>query len=185
MICIRGQKQPPFQSTLPAWGETCAAAGRVPLRFISIHSPRMGRDHILSPHERYEGISIHSPRMGRDNICIIWSCFFVRFQSTLPAWGETFIDRMHEPDDSFQSTLPAWGETTFDPPIIITERFQSTLPAWGETTIIQQCCFQKSHFNPLSPHGERRRPSSSRTLLSLFQSTLPAWGETALLSRLC
>ena len=81
---------------------------------ISIHSPRMGRDFAvnvyrfaskhfnpLSPHgerlshgalvELMLPISIHSPRMGRD----IWAMYArsvpSRFQSTLPAWGETLV----------------------------------------------------------------------------------------------
>ena len=55
-----------FQSTLPAWGET---AYRVPAgdgREISIHSPRMGRDHLIDIAAPRLVISIHSPRMGRD-----------------------------------------------------------------------------------------------------------------------
>ena len=81
---------------------------------ISIHSPRMGRDsesfgsysysrdfNPLSPHgERppvklrnkpSQGISIHSPHTGRDQFPMA-TVFSPRmsFQSTLPAWGETF-----------------------------------------------------------------------------------------------
>ena len=35
-----------FQSTLPAWGETHRIAHFKNALFISIHSPRMGRDNI-------------------------------------------------------------------------------------------------------------------------------------------
>ena len=38
-------------------------------------------------HEKY--ISIHSPRMGRDNSSPVFRSFPTEFQSTLPAWGET------------------------------------------------------------------------------------------------
>ena len=34
--------------------------------FISIHSPRMGRDALNAKMESHQKISIHSPRMGRD-----------------------------------------------------------------------------------------------------------------------
>ena len=34
------------------------------------------------------------------------------------------------------------------------------------------------HFNPLSPHGERRLTSGKIIRPPIFQSTLPAWGET-------
>ena len=35
----------------------------------------------------------------------------ILFQSTLPAWGETFHGRAFRVRCKFQSTLPAWGET--------------------------------------------------------------------------
>ena len=35
-----------------------------------------------------------------------------------------------------------------------------------------------AHFNPLSPHGERRKDGSRMKYAEKFQSTLPAWGET-------
>ena len=56
----------PFQSTLPAWGETRQRRLQGPAPAISIHSPRMGRDT-----RTMEGQSE------------------AKFQSTLPAWGET------------------------------------------------------------------------------------------------
>ena len=100
-----------FQSTLPAWGETVLVHPALDQCPISIHSPRMGRDYkgrrvperkmisIHSPrmgrdlHPRFRLlaglISIHSPRMGRDQPLHFGSSFPSKFQSTLPAWGET------------------------------------------------------------------------------------------------
>ena len=101
---------------------------------ISIHSPRMGRDpsptggarrtanfNPLSPHgERlcqlghitlpfhFNPLSPHGERPKKiyNNIVI------KKFQSTLPAWGETRIfRRVGRIFQGFQSTLPAWGET--------------------------------------------------------------------------
>ena len=79
-----------FQSTLPAWGETRDAFICHVTRIISIHSPRMGRD--LSPPAAFVAlvISIHSPRMGRDGRPTRACLARCRFQSTLPAWGETW-----------------------------------------------------------------------------------------------
>ena len=56
---------------------------------ISIHSPRMGRDPCWRGRGRVHRISIHSPRMGRDRRWRCWESAERRFQSTLPAWGET------------------------------------------------------------------------------------------------
>ena len=59
-----------FQSTLPIRGETWSSPSALARAYISIHSPRAGRDlnailyHIFMPK-----ISIHSPRAGRD-----WTC---------------------------------------------------------------------------------------------------------------
>ena len=56
-----------------------------------------------------------------------------RFQSTLPAWGETKNTTCSPSPLIFQSTLPAWGETVTINQRLAEEQFQSTLPAWGET----------------------------------------------------
>ena len=123
-----------FQSTLPAWGETALAPARPDLDAISIHSPRMGRDRWGRSAPWPTGkISIHSPRMGRDISGRSAARSVKRFQSTLPAWGET------RPVGS-----------TFSRCI-----FQSTLPAWGETSRACRRSGQCPYFNPLSPHGER------------------------------
>jgi len=59
-------------------------------KYISIHSPRMGRDNLRPPGKLSDGI----------------------FQSTLPAWGETEVNPKNGLIKAkFQSTLPAWGET--------------------------------------------------------------------------
>ena len=56
---------------------------------ISIHSPRMGRDKMADVVNNLDIISIHSPRMGRDTRGCLNFKPVCRFQSTLPAWGET------------------------------------------------------------------------------------------------
>ncbi len=171
-----------FQSTLPAWGETPATGER-----------SKGRKHFnpLSPHgERHlrRGkypsplfISIHSPRMGRDNFGQNSPATRKRFQSTLPAWGETLGRHRNRPSRyGFQSTLPAWGETliSWQPLNLVLisihsprmgrdtrmacngERlavFQSTLPAWGETELSDLLLNLLGNVKRVSPHGERRR----------------------------
>ena len=168
----------PFQSTLPAWGETHDFQSCGSNSLISIHSPRMGRD----PDKLY-------PVYQRQ-----------QFQSTLPAWGETTRLIIIIIISLFQSTLPAWGETCsgFSTPSM--GEFQSTLPAWGETHTPYNnnnnkpisihsprmgrdqprppCLAAIADFNPLSPHGERPVLVPVLPPHSRFQSTLPAWGET-------
>ena len=79
----------PFQSTLPAWGETATQR----------------------PASATPDISIHSPRMGRDTTVTLFAPAVALFQSTLPAWGETVLIWFWPGCNLFQSTLPAWGET--------------------------------------------------------------------------
>ena len=101
-----------------------------------------------------------------------------RFQSTLPAWGETtaFLDNpnaltisIHSPrmgrDGTPAGTLP--GPWNFNP---LSPHGERPRPITIKTTT--------ADFNPLSPHGERPSPTGGARRTAKFQSTLPAWGET-------
>ena len=153
---------------------------------ISIHSPRMGRDDKLSGGDPADGISIHSPRMGRDYRGRQGSHGEWKFQSTLPAWGETVSPTRPWPSREISIHSP---------------RMRRDWP--------RRCSPSAAfYFNPLSPHGERRgglmrpvdpihisihSPRMGRDVLcfsaqlrtAAFQSTLPAWGETSLKSTSC
>ena len=69
------------------------------------------------------------------------------------------------------------GNLTRDPQL--RSVFQSTLPARGATWWKKTSSATSRHFNPRSPHGERRRHGRKRKGLCAFQSTLPARGATA------
>ena len=78
----------------------------------------------------------------------------------------------------FQSTLPARGATISDtflsarrPISIHAPRTGSDVPGWLRR-------HRPTHFNPRSPHGERRRCPPLSHSPSIFQSTLPARGAT-------
>ena len=55
-----------FQSTRPVWGATDIKCARLMVLPISIHAPRVGRDHYCATAREYYAISIHAPRVGRD-----------------------------------------------------------------------------------------------------------------------
>ena len=78
----------------------------------------------------------------------------------------------------FQSTLPARGATCNTPYVAISKKFQSTLPARGATSGYMHLSYGDSHFNPRSPHGERRQMNATAQAVPPFQSTLPARGAT-------
>ena len=125
-----------FQSTLPARGATFAARCCRSVR--RNFNPR-------SPHgER--------PRVTRI------SCDWGEFQSTLPARGATAGYQFPRATvEAFQSTLPARGATeTRRMMRRVDVEFQSTLPARGATHVLDPEQTVQRHFNPRSPHGERR-----------------------------
>ena len=150
------QSTSPFQSTLPAWGETSAKSVWPVWLLFQSTLPAWGETEVqqrlgLRPCN-FNPLSPHGERrefFGRKAGIFI-------FQSTLPARGETERKMEGHRWMLFQSTLPAWGET---PRLAIAGRgllFQSTLPAWGETQEPQKDLMEVIDFNPLSPHGERR-----------------------------
>ena len=169
-----------FQSTLPARGATAALRPHSLPPSISIHAPRTGSDvgRPIKPNAII-AISIHAPRTGSDAMSWTWSAA-TPFQSTLPARGATsqlccrglwlphFNPRsphgerpaarrsgcmcraisIHAPRTGSDPS-PSRGTT-------ISAAFQSTLPARGATPTPGLSDVAKGHFNPRSPHGERR-----------------------------
>ena len=124
-----------FQSTLPARGATePESCGRCIRGYFN---PR-------SPHgERRNADPLHPGD--------------VEFQSTLPARGATRHGFQLPRTLAFQSTLPARGATNaFSNYWDSTRKFQSTLPARGATSTASDTAHASTHFNPRSPHGERR-----------------------------
>ena len=102
--------------------------------FISIHTPRVGRDKDFEEYKRtcekfqstrpvwgvtaakyadYSSIkiSIHTPRVGRDSHTVIKTTSQRKFQSTRPVWGVTSIIDEQADSTKFQSTRPVWGVT--------------------------------------------------------------------------
>ena len=79
-----------FQSTLPAWGETLNISRLYNSCWISIHSPRMGRDYMgwvkFTNYKNFNPLSPHGERLTSTG----WTIKPSTFQSTLPAWGETW-----------------------------------------------------------------------------------------------
>ncbi len=172
-----------FQSTLPAWGETQTVSHKFRLvKVISIHSPRMGRDNFVKFFNVFSfSISIHSPRMGRDSArSPPWSTAIL-FQSTLPAWGETMrvvsisnaqIISIHSPrmgrDGIIEATFkhrqgisihsPRMGRDRVMAVAKSIEQISIHSPRMGRDGGALQRGPKPDDFNPLSPHGERRRP---------------------------
>ena len=104
------------------------------------------------------------------------------FQSTLPARGATDVSEDGRIDNPiFQSTLPARGATADDCQRKRNHPISIHAPRTGsdEAGDFQAQCF--AHFNPRSPHGERRLESVYNDHVFKFQSTLPARGATPII----
>ena len=149
-----------FQSTPSAWRETSQFCTESVVLVISIHSLRMEGDRSSIYIRRvHKNISIHSLRMEGD-LTAGFRCFQGgKFQSTPSAWRETgggFVSSSRS--CTFQSTPSAWRETeTYRFEVIEYARFQSTPSAWRETYVSVDNFQEIKYFNPLPPHGGRRR----------------------------
>ena len=83
----------------------------------------------------------------------------------------------------FQSTLPAWGETFDRAGVSCRPIHFNPLSPHGERRRRSHAGPVSRNFNPLSPHGERPLMRCRWLCCVVFQSTLPAWGETICLFR--
>ena len=129
------EKRKRFQSTLPARGATPTD---VNTGFLSKYfNPR-------SPHgeRRPPSARASSPK---------------RFQSTLPARGATSrLGRGRRNGRLFQSTLPARGATDALAILIMRNIISIHAPRTGSDSTTATESVPPNHFNPRSPHGERR-----------------------------
>ena len=167
-----------FQSTLPAWGEACLSPVAVAGCFISIHSPRMGRDHRTQAAFLAKYISIHSPRMGRDSPAVCRRDNGDNFNPLSPH-GERPEVRSHSSSPCFHfNPLSPHGERLKLDFQVRSDVISIHSPRMGRDTPCSErhprlrrisihsprmgrdmpCKFAGrylGHFNPLSPHGER------------------------------
>ena len=147
-----------FQSTLPARGATRPAVVLI-LGCVKFQStlPARGATNMVRETVSDVAISIHAPRTGSDPVDVL-NCFL----------GSSIS--IHAP-----RTGSDGGGT-----LRVAQRseFQSTLPARGATLLGRWLVSVSPHFNPRSPHGERRTSAAAKDFNPRFQSTLPARGAT-------
>ena len=123
---------------------------------ISIHAPRTGSDEGGRRFIRGQGISIHAPRTGSDK-ANGHSQFKQSISIHAPRTGSDVVGHAQK---------------------VFALAFQSTLPARGATKVPLIVLTAHPHFNPRSPHGERRCCKTQTAIQGVFQSTLPARGAT-------
>ena len=151
------EKSTRFQSTLPVWGAT--APGKSELCAAGYFNPRSPcgeRPCGLSMRASTNYISIHAPRVGSDHTLTPWGKEVQKFQSTLPVWGATSLvaainevleisihaprvgsDRPRHGGERrrkyFNPRSPCGERPAAWTGVILTWTFQSTLPVWGAT----------------------------------------------------
>ena len=126
---------------------------------ISTHAPRTGSDLRYPAHVHdLTGISTHAPRTGSDGALWRWR-----------EWRE------------FQPTLPARGATTSRLSLFSALVFQPTLPARGATRPGFRGAEGVRHFNPRSPHGERRQRKVTILSIRIIGFAQKVYHKTVLL----
>ena len=169
---------------------------------ISIHSPRVGRDHVtLSPSSQRSPFQSTLPVLGETT----GACFPCpkgrNFNPLSPCWERRVGFQIATSVTQFQSTLPVLGETSpARPAWPVPADFNPLSPCWERHSRVRARRFDgdisihsprvgrdhdinprliiPTYFNPLSPCGERRPCRDVCYDLGAFQSTLPVWGET-------
>ena len=148
-----------FQSTLPARGATRFAPAKRQNARISIHAPRTGSDSHRAEPSVFHDISIHAPRTGSDGCwCARTTALTISIHAPRTGSDDNPPDddllaeviSIHAPRTGSDTRLTSAGRGT--------GRFQSTLPARGATNSRSRETAKSFHFNPRSPHGERRAP---------------------------
>ena len=191
-----------FQSTLPARGATIRPVLRCFPKPISIHAPRTGSDKIVfdaaTQRTHFNPRSPHGER--RLQVCV--KNLPKTFQSTLPARGATQRRKGGKRSNRISIHAPRTGsdpdERDYKQLYIISihaprtgsdlwyidcgnreAHFNPRSPHGERRVLAPDTTFHMNHFNPRSPHGERRPPSARASSPKRFQSTLPARGATA------
>ena len=145
-----------FQSTLPARGATPELMACMILPRISIHAPRTGSDLQRFP-------------IRKDN---------PDFNPRSPHGERPTAVSRSAMAKSFQSTLPARGATCYFGIVKFYHSISIHAPRTGSDGDNRCAVLLYKHFNPRSPHGERRYGYYKQMPPTGFQSTLPARGAT-------
>ena len=146
-------------------------------------SPHGERRHLYGDLSRLWHFNPRSPHGERRDGSSLSIIDFV-FQPTLPARGATKMTTgLRASTFEFQPTLPARGATRLIVSSRLARRISTHAPRTGSDEGCSSSAGTSRHFNPRSPHGERRHAARLYDGAVRFQSTLPARGATIYLQR--
>ena len=134
---------------------------------ISIHAPRTGSDDRPESGSVLPGISIHAPRTGSDGVNI-FQVFEPGISIHAPRTGSDAHVGAGRPDCGISIHAPRTGSDWTSGRVSI-KRYNISIhaPRTGSDRTTRQSQYIAAHFNPRSPHGERRYPQVARTLTAI------------------
>ena len=162
-----------FQSTLPARGATQLFGGFSNHFCISIHAPRTGSDSRQRQQTAGRLISIHAPRTGSDLLCSAAQLGAAEFQSTLPARGATLVVSVGTLVLIISIHAPRTGsDASAQASMTVSAHFNPRSPHGERRHGRWTWFFRLGHFNPRSPHGER--PVANGSYFNLIRISIHA-----------
>ena len=146
-----------FQPTLPARGATKRGCGKHSTIMISTHAPRTGSDCAgYLKKVNYKEISTHAPRTGSDNQRFGSLIALYHFNPRSPHGERPKGRKCKMSENLFQPTLPARGATAEGTSHHVNGGISTHAPRTGSDRSEAGRESASTHFNPRSPHGERR-----------------------------
>ena len=191
-----------FQSTRPVWGATDIWWSIAIVERISIHAPRMGRDHastelfshattfqstrpvwgatnVVFCHLFIRLISIHAPRMGRDRAQRAEVQRMKDFNPRAPYGARLRTALIRRTHGEFQSTRPVWGATfrALCARDSIPAHFNPRAPYGARLKAADWLTASAGDFNPRAPYGARPCNSIVRRALGAISIHAPRMGR--------
>ena len=176
-----GQHTPPEQlisTHAPRTGSDCTTPSKpTPVRYFNPRSPHGERHTDTGSLISEQHFNPRSPH-GERPVASPRPTAFFSFQPTLPARGATIIRSGLRDAIDISTHAPRTGSDCLAATYRGTPAHFNPRSPHGERRRRGRDALSSAHFNPRSPHGERRRHTKTRNQRETFQPTLPARGAT-------
>ena len=169
-----------FQSTLPARRATVFGGRNTESGAFQSTLPARGATCEYRQHAFRARISIHAPRTGSDFRALVYDASVIQFQSTLPARGATAHRRSFGGDEVISIHAPRAGsDLGFADCVFRVFEISIHAPRTGSDPSSSSTFRRTRHFNPRSPHGERRLWQVAQEIHTSISIHAPRTGSDA------